>query len=156
MPAPEQSSIPAPGPVQRSSLFTPENRHVLVALCGGVAVFLGARMPFIADPSNPFYEVSSGALTVSLLFGLLLAGMAGAMWWQPAAARGYAVALIALGALGAVGYLLFAATGAAGVEEEVGFGATTTITFSPGFGLLVSIAGCVVAVVGAIMALRRR
>ena len=134
IPTLSESPVRTPGQVQRGSLFAPENRHVLVALGGGVAVFVGSRMPFIADPSHPLYEVSSGALTTSLLFGLVLAGLAGAMWWKPTATRGYAIALIALGALGAVGYLLFAAAGAAGVEEEIGFGVTTTITFSPGLG----------------------
>ena len=63
---------------------------------------------------------------------------------------GSSIAALGLSALGALGYGITIVAGLAGVTEQNPLGFPVKITFSPGIGILLALAGCAAASVAAI------
>jgi hypothetical protein len=124
------------------------------AVGGGVAVMLGPAFPFVSQRELDLVRavtVNPGALVMSGLFGAALTGLALAMLSR---AKGVAIVELVLSAVGFLGYLSFAVVGAVGVPTETGFGFSVTTKWDPGFGLLLSMLGCLVVVVASVLGLR--
>jgi hypothetical protein len=131
---------------------------------GGSAVVIGAVLPFVSSSVYNFIVIKGGAKVTSALFGLILAGLGlglrTAFSSRVTASKGKALGMgipaLCLAILGTLGYLTFTAIGEAGYKQVTALGVSTTVTFSPSIGLILSIAGCVAAVVGAIRVIRHR
>jgi hypothetical protein len=133
------------------------NGYVLAA-SGGIAVCSGALLPFIwhAQASVDGAQILSGSgiglgyRFISFLFGALLTGLA--YWTRRSPARRLPIAMAALvtSVLGVVGYSLFALIGINGVTVNSDLG-PAYMSWYPGIGLLLSIAGCVACAVAAII-----
>jgi hypothetical protein len=130
---------------------------------GGVAVAVGAVLPFVSSPVYGYF-VRGGARATSAIFGLIIAalglGLRSAFASRQSATRGKALGMgipvLVLSILGTLGYVIYMTLGLAGFKQNTGLGFTARVTFSPGVGLILSIAGCLVAVVGSIRLLRHR
>ena len=148
-------------PPQLEQIAMRENGFVL-ALWGGIGIVIGAVLPFIfhAQATVDGATVASGFGTgigigyrfISLLFGLLLAGLA--LWtrYRPAFRRRIAIASLVVSLLGLAGYCLFTLAGVAGVTEQSG----VQVSWYPNIGALDSIAGCAACGIAAIVMLRTR
>lgn len=131
---------------------------------GGAAVVLGALLPFVSSPVYNYVVIKGGARVTSALFGLLLAGLGlslrTAFSSRVTASKGRALGMgipaLCLAILGTLGYVIFAAIGEAGYKQTTTLGFSGTVTFSPSIGLILSILGCVAAVIGAIRVIRHR
>lgn len=120
------------------------------AIAGGSAIFLGSLLPFIAF-SDPEMGVNPGARAASALFGLIVLGLGFTLRAvQRRFLMGTSLATLCLSALGLLGYAITIATGLAGVTEQDPFGDPVKITFSPGIGILLALAGCAAATVAGI------
>jgi len=134
-----------------------ENGFVL-ALWAGIAVAIGALLPFIYNvqvDGTPYAAaplIGAGDRFVALLFGLLLAGLAVWTRYRPAFRRPIAIASLALSLLGFAGYCFFTLAGVAGFTEQTG----VQVSWYPSIGALLSIAGCAACAVAAIVMLRTR
>ena len=133
---------------------TPTSTHRAMdsawAIAGGTAVFLGSLLPFISF-SDPEIGVNPGARAASALFGLIVLGLGIALRAvQRRFLMGTSLATLCLSALGALGYAITIAAGLAGVTEQDPLGDSVKITFSPGIGILLAVAGCVAAAVAGI------
>jgi hypothetical protein len=124
------------------------------AITGGLAVFLGSLLPFVSF-SDPELGVIPSVKPTNALFGLIMLGLGIALRGVP---RRFfiltAVATLCLSALGAFGYALTIVAGQAGVTEQDSFGFPVRVTFSPGTGILLMLAGCVAAGVAGIRSLQ--
>jgi hypothetical protein len=137
-----------------------ENGFVL-ALWGGIGVALAALLPFIYNLQVNGTPYASGSLIgagyrfISLLFGLLLAGLA--LWtrYRPTFRRPIAIASLALSLLGLAGYCFFTLAGVAGITTQID-AIPAQVSWDPSIGALLSIAGCVACAVAAIVMLRTR
>lgn len=146
---PAQGAWGRPGGVGR-----PRPTAAWWAVAGGVAVTLAPAFPFVDQQGLDVVRVvtiNSGALVVSGLFGATLTGLALGMLSR---ARGLAIVELVLSAVGFLGYVGFAVAGAVGVPSDTGLGFSVTVKWDPGFGLLLSILGCLVVVVAAVVGLR--
>ncbi len=124
------------------------------AIAGGTAVVLGSLLPFISI-SDPEIGVNPAARAATALFGLILLGLGIAL--RAARRRfltGTSLAILCLSALGALGYAITIVAGLAGITEQDPFGFPVKVTFSPGIGILLTLAGCVAASVAAIRTLQ--
>jgi hypothetical protein len=124
------------------------------AIAGGAAVFLGSLLPFVTF-SNPGIETNPGARAASALFGLIVLGLGIAL--RAVSRRflvGTSVTALCLVALGALGYAITIVAGLAGVTEQDPLGFPVKITFSPGIGILLALAGCAVAGIAGIRSLQ--
>ena len=149
-------------PPQLEEIAMRGNGFVL-ALWGGVAVAVGALLPFIYNvqetvAGTPFATgsvISAGSRFISLLFGLLLAGLA--LWtrYRPAFRRRIAIASLVVSLLGFVGYCLFTLTGLADITIQT-YNGPTQYSWDPSVGALLSIAGCAACAIAAIVMLRTR
>ena len=149
-------------PPQLEEIAMRGNGFVL-ALWGGVAVAVGALLPFIynvqeAVEGTPFATgsgsvISAGDRFISLLFGLLLAGLA--LWtrYRPAFRRRIAIASLVVSLLGFAGYCLFTLTGLADVTIQT-YNGPTQYSWDPSVGALLPIAGCAACAIAAIVMLR--
>lgn len=120
------------------------------AIAGGAAIFLGSLLPFVSF-SDPEIGMNPGARAASALFGLLVLGLGIAL--RSGSRRflmGSSIAALGLSALGALGYGITIVAGLAGVTEQNPLGFPVKITFSPGIGILLALAGCAAASVAAI------
>ena len=120
------------------------------AIAGGTAIFLGSLLPFVSF-NDPEIGVNPGARAASALFGLLVLGLGIAL--RTGSRRflmGTSIAALGLCALGALGYGITIVAGLAGVTEQDPLGFPVKITFSPGIGILLALAGCAAASVAAI------
>jgi len=144
-------------PPQLEEIAMRENGFVL-ALWGGIGVVIGAVLPFIYNvqvDGTPFPSgslIGAGDRFISLLFGLLLAGLA--LWtrYRPAYRRRIAIASLVVSLLGLAGYCLFTLAGVAGITEQTG----VQVSWYPNIGALDSIAGCAACAIAAIVMLRTR
>jgi hypothetical protein len=119
-------------------------------ITGGTAVFLGSLLPFISF-NDPEIGVNPGARAASALFGLIVLGLGIALRAvQRRFLMGTSIATLCLSALGALGYAITIVAGLAGVTEQDSLGDSVKITFSPGIGILLAVAGCVAAAVAGI------
>lgn len=131
---------------------------------GGAAVVIGAVLPFVSSPVYNYVVIRGGARVTSALFGLILAGLGLGLRTvfssEVTASRGRALGMgipaLCLAVLGTLGYVIFTAIGEAGYKQTNGLGFSTTVTFSPSVGLILSILGCIAAVIGAIRVIRHR
>ena len=147
-------------PPQLEQIAMRENGLVL-ALWGGIGVAIGAVLPFIYNvqvDGTPFatgYAIGAGDRFISLLFGLLLAGLA--LWtrYRPAFRRPIAIASLAVSLLGFAGYCLFTLAGVAGITMQTDAD-PAQVSWDPSIGALLSIAGCAACAVAAIVMLRTR
>jgi hypothetical protein len=120
------------------------------AIAGGTAAFLGSLLPFVSF-SDPGIAVNPGARGATALFGLIVLGLGIALRAvQRRFLMGTSVATLCLSALGALGYAITIVAGMAGITEQDPLGYSVTVTFSPGIGILLALAGCAGAGVGAV------
>lgn len=120
------------------------------AIAGGTAIFFGSLLPFISF-SDPEIAVNPGAKATSALFGLIMVGLGIALRAVPRRfLMGTSVAALCLSALGALGYAVTIMSGLAGITEQDPLGFPVKVTFSPGIGILLALAGCVAADVAGI------
>lgn len=134
---------------------------LVLALWGGSAVAVGALLPFIYNAQvdgTPFATgsvISAGDRFISLLFGLLLAGLA--LWtrYRPAFRRRIAIASLVVSLLGLAGYCLFTLIGVADITAQASYG-PAQVSWDPSIGALLSIGGCAACAVAAIVMLRTR
>jgi hypothetical protein len=125
-------------------------------IAGGSAVFLGALLPFISF-SDPEITLNPGARTTTALFGLIVLGLGVALRAaQPHYLTGTSVATLGLSVLGTVGYVITIVAGMAGITEQGPFGVPVKVTFSPGIGILLALAGCVTAGVAGIRSIQHQ
>jgi hypothetical protein len=147
-------------PPQLEEIAMRENGFVL-ALWGGIGIAIGALLPFIYNvqvDGTPFAAgsvISAGDRFISLLFGLLLAGLA--LWtrYHPAFRRRIAIASLVVSLLGFAGYSLSTLAGVAGITMQTDVG-PAQVSWYPNIGALLSIAGCAACAVAAIVMLRTR
>jgi len=147
-------------PPQLEQIAMRENGFVL-ALWGGIGVAIGALLPFIYNvqvngtPYASGFLISAGDRFMSLLFGLLLAGLA--LWtrYRPAFRRPIAIASLVVSLLGFAGYCFFTLAGPAGITMQTNAG-PAQVSWDPSIGALLSIAGCAACAVAAIVMLRTR
>jgi hypothetical protein len=124
------------------------------AIAGGTAVFLGSLLPFITF-SDPEFAVNPGARAATALFGLLVLGLGIALRAvQRRFLMGTSLAIVSLSALGALGYAITIVAGLAGITEQDPFGDSVKVTFSPGIGILLALAGCAAAAVAGIRSIQ--
>ncbi len=132
-------------------------------LGGGAAIFLGSFLPWISASNNGLItiQINGGARVTSAIFGVLLAGLGGAIYAKSARgafvkpkAYAYTIPLLVLSALGILGYGVFTIVGFSGLQETDAFGDTAKVTFTPSIGLLMLLLGCVAALAGSIRAQR--
>jgi hypothetical protein len=136
---------------------------LVLALWGGSAVAVGALLPFIyhtqATADGAQVAIGSGIgigdRCISLLFGLLLAGLALSTRYRPVYRRRLAITALVLSLLGFAGYFLFALAGVAGITMQTDVG-PAQVSWDPSIGALLSIAGCAACVIAAIVMLRTR
>jgi hypothetical protein len=134
---------------------------LVLALWGGSAVAAGALLPFIYNvqvDGTPFATgsvISAGDRFTSLLFGLLLAGMALSTRYRPVYRGRLAIISLVLSLLGFAGYFLFALAGVAGNTMQTDVG-PAQVSWDPSIGALLSIGGCAACVIAAIVMLRTR
>ena len=106
---------------------------------GGAAIFLGAWLPFIsvsaANIGLGHFTMPTSLEVTSALFGLALALLGFGLRRNP----GYGSVLMVLSILGLIGYAGFTVFGIVGIW---------IFRFSPGIGLILSILGCVAALIG--------
>jgi hypothetical protein len=133
------------------------------AFGGGLAVFIGALLPFITvsalgiGVSGP---ISGGPRFASAIFGLILAGLGAGAQFSSAGtgsrspSRVFAIFLLVLSALGLLGYLGFTLIGLIGTNEDTLFGESVRLTYSPNIGLIMSILGCAAALYAGILIVR--
>jgi hypothetical protein len=132
-----------------------ENGFVL-ALWGGIGIVIGAGLPFIYNVQaggaavSSGYVISAGDRFISILFGLLLAGLAVSTRYRPAFRQPIAISSLVLSLLGLAGYCLFTLAGIAGTTEQAGL----QWSWYPNIGVVDSIAGCVACAIAAIVMLR--
>lgn len=137
-----------------------EENGCMLALWGGIGIAIGALLPFIfhtqatADGAQIAggFGVGIGYRFVSLLFGLLLAGLAVSARYRPVYRRPIAISALVLSLLGFAGYSLFTLAGVAGITEQTGL----QVSWYPNIGVLDSIAGCAACAIAAIVMLRTR
>ena len=147
---------PAGWPLQASQTPGPPNRVADSGwiIAGGSAIFLGSLLPFVSF-SDPEVTVNPGARTTTALFGLIVLGLGIAL---RAAQRRYltgtSVAALCLSALGTLGYVITIVAGMAGITEQGPFGIPVKVTFSPGIGILLALAGCVTVGVAGIRSIQ--
>jgi hypothetical protein len=124
------------------------------AITGGLAVFLGSQLPFVSF-SDPELGVIPSVKPTNALFGLIMLGLGIALRAVPRRFFiGTAVATVCLSVLGALGYALTIVAGQAGVTEQDPLGFPVRVTFSPGTGILLMLAGCVAAGVAGVRSLQ--
>ena len=117
------------------------------AIAGGTAVFLGSLLPFVYF-SDPEIGVNPGARSTSALFGLIVLGLGIALRAVPRRyLMGTSLATLCLSALGALGYAITIVAGLAGTTEQ-------DVTFYPGIGIILALAGCVAAGVAGISSIQ--
>jgi hypothetical protein len=124
-------------------------------LAGGALVAVAAAVPFVepsADGQAGLFQLKSSALATSAVFGVVIAVLGLCMLTR---ALGVAIAALALAALGVLGYAAFLAVGLTGFTTDEDFGAEVRYSWDPGAGLVLSLAGCVLAAAAAVLALRR-
>jgi len=170
----QPTAVPEPGSGQFSwtGVVPPQLEQIamrgnglVLALWGGMAIAVGALVPFIynvqeAVDGTPFATgsgsvISAGDRFISLLFGLLLAGLA--LWtrYRPAFRRRIAIASLVVSLLGFVGYCLFTLTGLADITIQT-YNGPTQYSWDPSVGALLSIGGCAACAIAAIVMLRTR
>jgi len=141
-------------PVGRTRTTPHQVRDAAWAIAGGTAVFLGSLLPFVSF-SDPEIAVNPGARPASAVFGLIVLGLGIALHVVPRRFLiGTSVATLCLAALGALGYAITIVAGLAGITEQDPFGFPVKVTFSPGIGILLALAGCAAACVAGISSLR--
>jgi len=124
------------------------------AIAGGTAVFFGSLLPFVSF-SDPGIGMNPGARTANALFGLIVLGLGIALRAVPPRFLiGTSVATLCLSALGVLGYAITIVAGLVGTTEQDPFGDSVTVTFSPGIGILLALAGCAAVGVAGIRSLQ--
>lgn len=153
---PPADAWPVPMQPQRADGFTQPS---VVGLVGGLAVALGAFLPFINQSIDDTLTGDAAgymrpdALHTSSIFGMIAVAVAACGYW--AAVRiAIGIITIVLGALGSLGYAIFMIAGFIGVDDEQLLGAH--LAWTPNIGLLLSITGCLVYLASGIALLRRR
>jgi hypothetical protein len=170
----QSSGQPAPAPGTGSGQFSwsgvvpPQLEQIamrgngfVLALWGGIGVAIGALLPFIYNVQVDGTPFATGPVIgavdrfISLLFGLLLAGLA--LWtrYRPAYCRPIAIASLVVSLLGLAGYCLFTLIGVADMAVQTSNGPAQA-SWDPNIGALLSIAGCAACAIAAILMLRTR
>jgi peptidoglycan/LPS O-acetylase OafA/YrhL len=147
-------------PPQLEQIAMRENGFVL-ALWAGIGVAIAALLPFIYNvqangtPAATGYVINTGDRFISLLFGLLLAGLA--LWtrYRPAFRRPIAIASLVVSLLGLAGYCFFTLAGVAGITMPID-AIPAQASWDPSIGALISIAGCAACAIAATVMLRTR
>lgn len=131
------------------------SRPALWAVAGGSAITLGSLMPFVSY-SGIGLDIYGRSKVTSGLFGLVVIALAIALLRavQQSARRITGLVTLCLSGLGALGYAGFIALGIIGWPTQDSIGDSYTVKFSPGIGVLLSVAGCLAASFAAIRSLQ--
>jgi len=127
------------------------------AVGAAALVFVGSFMPFITGPLQGLHahEFEPTATKISAVFGLVLANLAVGMRIREKTLSVLStVGLLGVAALGALGYGGFAYAGKHGFDVNNDVGRMVHVEYSPNVGLMACFAGCVIATLAAISALR--
>lgn len=136
--------------------ISPKAQDSLLSMAGGIAVVLGALMPWISF-NNGDVEVNPGAKGASVILGLVVVALGFALRTAPLPGRLVAgIATLGLSSLAGLLYVAFIAIGINGVPEQDPFGDISTVTFSPNIGIILAVAGCGAAFVAAIRSFHHR
>ena len=147
-------------PPQLEEIAMRENGFVL-ALWGGIGVAIGALLPFIYNVQVDGTPAAAGSLIgvgdrfISLLFGLLLAGLA--LWtrYRPAYRRPIAITSLVVSLLG-LRRLLPLYPGRRRWHHRANSQRPDPVSWDPSIGALLSIAGCAACAIAAIVMLCTR
>jgi hypothetical protein len=155
-PHPTWPAVPAGWPLGVNE--TPISPHQAMdsawAITGGIAIFLGSLLPFVSF-NNPENAVNPGARAATALFGLIVFGLGIALRViKRRFLMGASVVTLCLSALGALGYVITIVAGLVGVTEQGPLGFPMKVTFSPGIGIVLALAGCAAASVAGIRSVR--
>jgi hypothetical protein len=148
-------SPPAGGPrVDQTQAARRRDMDSAWAIAGGTAIFLGSLLPFISF-SDPEIAVNPGGRATTALFGLIVLGLGVALRAvQHRFLMGTSLAILCLSVLGALGYAITIVAGLAGITEQDPFGFPVNVTFTPGIGILLALAGCAAACVAGVRSLQ--
>lgn len=149
---------PSPAGEQPWANQTPAAPHQATAsawaIAGGTAIFLGSLLPFFFS-SDAEFVMNPSARATSALFGLIVLGLGIALRAVPRHLLiGTSVAALCLSGLGALGYAITIVAGLAGITEQDPFGFPVKVTFSPGIGILLALAGCAAACAAGVKSLQ--
>jgi hypothetical protein len=137
-------------------VISPKAQDSLLAMAGGIAVVLGALMPWISF-NDGYAEVNPGAKGASVVLGLVVVALGFALRTAPLPGRLVAgIATLGLSSLAGLLYVAFIVIGINGVPEQDPFGDISTVTFSPNIGIILAVAGCGAAFVAAIRSFHHR
>jgi hypothetical protein len=154
-------SWPEPPPgwqlwIEDGPAISPEAQDSLLAMAGGTAVVLGSLMPWMSFNSMGA-EVRPAVKAASVVLGLVVVALGFALRAAPLPGRLVAgIATLCLSSLAGLSYGGFILAGIHGVPEQDLFGDTTTVTFYPNIGIILTVAGCGAAFVAAIMSFHHR
>jgi len=154
-------SWPEPPPgwqlwVEVRPAISPKAQDSLLALVGGTAVVLGSLMPWVSF-NGVGVEVKLEAKAASVVLGLVVVALGLALRAAPRPGRLVAgIATLGLSSLAGLLYAGFILIGINGVPDQEPFGYMTTMKFSPNIGIILTVAGCGAAFVGAIRSFHHR
>lgn len=131
--------------------ISPKAKDSLLAMAGGIAVFLGSLLPWISFDSAGI-EYKPGAKAVSAVLGLVLAALGFALRVAPRPGRLVAgIAALCLSSLAGLLYVIFIVAGLHGVPGQDAFGEVATVQWTPNIGIILAAAGCAAAFLAAIL-----
>ena len=128
----------------------------LLAMAGGIAVFLGSLLPWISFNSGGF-EIRPGAKAVSAVLGLVLAALGFALRAAPRPGRLVAgIAALCLSSLAGLLYVIFIVAGLHGVSGLDPSSEIASVRWAPNIGIILAAAGCSAAFLAAILSFHHR
>lgn len=128
----------------------------LLAMAGGIAVFLGSLLPWISSNSADF-EIRPGAKAVSAVLGLILAALGLALRAAPRPGRLAAgIAALCLSSLAGLLYIIFIVAGLHGVPGPDPSIEISTVRWAPNIGIILTAAGCSASFLAAILSFHHR
>jgi hypothetical protein len=135
----------------------PKAQDALLAMAGGTAVVLGSLMPWISFNAAGA-DVNPAAKAASVVLGLVVVALGFALRAAPLPGRLFAgTATLGLSSLAGLLYVGFILAGINGVPEPGAFGdMAATVTYSPNIGIILAVAGCGAAFIGAIRSFHHR
>ena len=153
VPPPVSPALPPPPPVQAGPSQRTKKRAVLV-LIGGVLMAIGAPMPW--ETASGFVSLSvagtsEGSGSLVLVCGVIIAILAGLVLTGNLKRRA-GIAALALSALGT----LLAFINVSSVSDDVDAAKALGVDAAIGIGLIITVIGCLLAVVSSILLLRAK
>jgi hypothetical protein len=134
--------------------------HVIAArtvIAGGVIVFLGSLLPFMSSSEPDLYQINSTPQDTATFFGIVLAAI-GAVMLAKSVRTKVISGIMTLIVAGVTELTLLGITiaGIAGIDVSDDFGGSVHVNLAPHIGIIISILGCAVAGIGAVISFRPR